>query len=285
VSDDIIIPPSKIVPSSRSNSPLNIHNSVTGTDNSNDSELKLNKLIVEFSNFHKEFDVRMSDLNFHLQAVDDKVAATEHNIKTHFTQYKTKLQQLNDEAMKSHYTHIMGTASELMEKYNQQLNTMVEKHYKQYSTNMNAILDDMVNNIYIAGENAQQSLMNAGIEVSSDIAKVQPVIHTIELINKDIPTLQKLLNGFKTDSRQPTNTTSDMGNKCMHTDTTYVNSAPHPNFGSMNPEAHHHATTFKPTVMPVVDPHTVGYAFKPSSFPENDQHKVGPTHETKPISS
>jgi hypothetical protein len=51
----------------------------------------------------------------------------------------------------------MGTVSELMEKYNQQLNTMVDMHYKQYYTNMNAILDDMVSDIYIAGGNTQHT--------------------------------------------------------------------------------------------------------------------------------
>lgn len=58
-----------------------------------DSDLKLNKLMLDFGNFHKEFDARISELNFRLMAVDDKVKATDHSLKTHFIQYKTKLQK------------------------------------------------------------------------------------------------------------------------------------------------------------------------------------------------
>jgi hypothetical protein len=111
-----------------------------------------------------------------------KIEASEHSLKTHFMQYKERLQHLNKEIWQTQQNHVLATMTEHLDQHKQQLNSM---------------LDEMVNDIYIVGENIQSSINRTGQDAINDINKTQSILQTLEQFHNELPMINQMFDATK----------------------------------------------------------------------------------------
>jgi hypothetical protein len=132
--------------------------------------------------------------------LDKRLQQTEQNMTKQLSSYREKLINLNTEILRQQHTRLMGTATDYLAHYKDNItktfNDLMIHYLGTYKENLNGVLDEMVNDIYVAGENVQNSITSASHDIIKDINQQHPSLQLLEDIHKELPKLQKLHDAF-----------------------------------------------------------------------------------------
>jgi len=117
-----------------------------------------------------ENDVTMYKMNEQLMDFKDKVEGLEYTLKSHYSQQKTKLQQLASEALQTHQCTMESTFDSLLKdkltefqnqltyKMNSELEAIIKGKVDDFQQQLDSVLKEMIQDVYAAADEGHKAL-------------------------------------------------------------------------------------------------------------------------------
>jgi len=117
-----------------------------------------------------ENDVTMYKMNEQLMDYKDKVEGLEYTLKSHYSQQKTKLQQIASEALQTHQCTMESTFDNLLKdkltefqnqltyKMNSELEAIIKGKVDDFQQQLDSVLKEMIQDVYAAADEGHKAL-------------------------------------------------------------------------------------------------------------------------------